>query len=565
MAGVAWKIRAVMLLQVAAAALAVWLANSVLGGDLKAWLMALGFLALVALLLGVVLEKSLVSRLNALSAVIAGMYADGDLTGRAVVQGKDEIASVADDFNRLIGSFSTIVGKVLFNSLEVVNASKQLLGDANRVAAGSNQQRDAALATAGAMSELTENMNQVSKSASETADISETSSALSTEGMKIVHSASAEMEQIAASVSESARVVCALGERSKAISGIVQTIREIADQTNLLALNAAIEAARAGDQGRGFAVVADEVRKLAERTSQATGEISQMIAAIQGETQSAIASIEAGSGQARNGAELAQQAAQSLERINSGARATMEKVDSIAAAVAQQSRTGQSIADHVRRIKDMADANNAVAAETLVAVDHVECLAENLREISNVFKLGPAGEQALSTHARMPALVRQAALSIAQLFDKALDAGRIKLDDLFDDRYQPIANTRPQKYKTRFDDFTDQHLSPLQESLLEQCKAAVYAISIDRNAYVPTHNRKFSQPLTGNEKIDFVNSRSKRLFDDPVGKRCGAHQQPFLLQTYRRDTGEVMHDISAPIYVKGRHWGGFRIGYKTEV
>ena len=565
MAGVAWKIRAVMLLQVAAAALAAWLANSVLGGDLKAWLMALGFLALVALLFGVVLEKSLVSRLQALSAVIAGMYADVDLTRRAVVQGKDEIAAVADDFNRLIGSFSTIVGKVLFNSVEVVNASKQLMGDANRVASGSNQQRDAALATAGAMGELTENMNQVSKSASETADISETSSALSTEGMRIVHSASAEMEQIAASVSESARVVCALGERSKAISGIVQTIREIADQTNLLALNAAIEAARAGDQGRGFAVVADEVRKLAERTSQATGEISQMISAIQGETQSAIASIEAGSGQARNGAELAQQAAQSLERINSGARATMEKVESIAAAVARQSHTGQSIADHVRRIQDMADTNNAVAAETLVAVGHVECLAENLREISNVFKLGPAGEQALSTHARMPALVRQAALSIAQLFDKAVDAGRIKVDDLFDDRYQPIANTRPQKYKTRFDDFTDQNLSPLQESLLEQCKAAVYAISIDRNAYVPTHNRKFSQPLTGNEKIDFVNSRSKRLFDDPVGKRCGAHEQAFLLQTYRRDTGEVMHDISAPIYVKGRHWGGFRIGYKTEI
>jgi methyl-accepting chemotaxis protein len=209
--------------------------------------------------------------------------------------------------------------------------------------------------------ELTENMNQVSKSASETAAFRKRRT-LSTEGMAIVRSASAEMEQIAASVTESARVVCALGERSKAISGIVQTIREIADQTNLLALNAAIEAARAGDQGRGFAVVADEVRKLAERTSQATGEISQMIAAIQGETQSAIASIEAGSGQARNGAELARQAAQSLERINSGARETMEKVDAIAAAVAQQSRTGQSIAEHVRRIREMAETNNAVTA-----------------------------------------------------------------------------------------------------------------------------------------------------------------------------------------------------------
>ncbi|MCB1964615.1 MAG: methyl-accepting chemotaxis protein, partial [Candidatus Accumulibacter sp.] len=310
---------------------------------------------------------------------------------------------------------------------------------------------------------------------------------------------------------------------------------------------------------------ADEVRKLAERTSQATGEISQMISAIQGETQSAIASIEAGSGQARNGAELAQQAAESLERINSGARATMEKVESIAAAVAQQSRTGQSIADHVRRIKDMADANNAVAAETLVAVDHVECLAENLREISNVFRLGAVGEQALATHAKMPAIVKQAALGIGQLFDKAVDSGKIKIDDLFDDRYQPIANTRPQKFRTRFDEFTDKNVSPLQESTLDQCKWAVYAICIDRNSYVPTHNRKFSQALTGDEKIDFVNNRSKRMFDDPVGKRCGAHEQPFLLQTYRRDTGEVMHDISAPIYVKGRHWGGFRIGYKTEV
>jgi methyl-accepting chemotaxis protein len=565
MNGVAWKIRAAMLLQVAAAALAGWLGHLVFGGGLYGWLGALALLLFLASLISLLIERNLLGRLAVLRMVLAKMYLDGDLTRRVPVAGRDEIAAVAIDFNRLMESFATIVGKVLFNSTEVGSASKRLLSEVSRVASGSRQQRDAALATAGAIAELTENMNQVSQNASETAGISETSNRLSAEGMAIVRSASAEMEQIAASVTQSAQVVCALGERSKAISGIVQTIREIADQTNLLALNAAIEAARAGDQGRGFAVVADEVRKLAERTSQATGEISQMIAAIQDETQSAITSIDAGSGQARKGAELARQASRSLECINQGARETMEKVEAIAHAVVQQSRTGQGIAEHVRSIREMAETNDAATAETLQAVDHVDCLAENLREIGSVFKLGSAGDQAVATHAKMPAIVQQAARLASEIFETALDAGRIRIEDLFDDRYQPIANTRPQKFKTRFDDFTDQAVVPLQEGLLTQHHWLIYAICCDRNSYVPTHNRKFSQALSGDEKVDFVNNRTKRIFDDPVGKRCGSHQQPFLLQTYRRDTGELMHDISAPIYVKGRHWGGFRIGYKTEV
>jgi len=565
MGSVAWKVRAAMLLQVVAAALAAWLAVNVFGGGAQGWGIAFGLLALIAVAQGALLEHSLVRRLNTLREAIGRMYMDGDLTRRAPVEGRDEIGATAAEFNKLIESFQTIIGKVFFNSVEVARASQQLIDEANHVASGSNQQRDAALATASAMTQLTENMNQVSHNATETASISEASSELSKEGMQIAHNASAEMERIATSVTQSAQVVYALGERSKAISGIVRTIREIADQTNLLALNAAIEAARAGEQGRGFAVVADEVRKLAERTSQATGEISQMIGAIQGETQSAIVSIEAGTGQAKNGAALAQQAASSLERINSGARDTMEKVDAIASAVAQQSRTGHDIADHVRRIMEMAETNSAAAEKALGEANQLEYLATNLKEIGNVFRLGPAGDKAVETHARMPEIVNRAAQGIGQILDKAVDSGRVKIEDLFDTKYQPIPNTKPQKFKTRFDDFTDQAVTPLQEQLVDQNKWLVYAICTDRRGYVPTHNRRFSQPLTGNEKVDFVNNRTKRVFDDPVGKRCGDHEQPFLLQTYRRDTGEIMHDISAPVYVKGRHWGGFRIGYKTEV
>ena len=535
------------------------------GTGTQGGLITLVVLVVVGGVLAFMIESGLVGRLNELRSVIERMYMDGDLTRRAPDSGSDEVAATAQAFNKLMASFSTIIGKVFFNSVEVARASALLIDEANTVATGSNQQRDAALATASAMNQLTGNMHEVSQNATATAQIAESASGLSAEGMDIVRDASAEMERIAASVTQSSEVVYALGERSKAISGIVQTIREIADQTNLLALNAAIEAARAGEQGRGFAVVADEVRKLAERTSQATGEIGSMISAIQGETDSAIASIEAGTGQAKNGAALAQQAADSLDRINRGARETMEKVDAIAAAIDEQSRAGADIADHVRNIMSMAEANSDATGKALREAAQLEYLATNLKEIGNVFKLGNAGEQAVQTHAKMPPIVQRAATEVGQILERAVDSGRIRLEDLFEQAYQPIPNTKPPKFKTKFDDLTDQVLTPVQEKLLDQNPWLVYAISCDRKGYVPTHNRKFSQPLTGDEKVDFVNNRTKRMFDDPVGKRCGDHEQPFLLQTYRRDTGEVMHDISAPVMVKGRHWGGFRIGYKTEV
>ena len=304
MNGLAWKIRIAFLAMAAIAG--GFIAYGAEGGADSKWL-AFAVLVAVALGLAILLERSLVTRLKALQAVIEQVYMDGDLTRRASETGSDEVTATAKSFNKLMASFATIIGKVFFNSVEVAKASVMLIDEANTVATGSNRQHDAAAAAASAMNELTEKMHHVSQNATDTAQIAESASGLSAEGMGIVQSASAEMEKIAASVTQSAEVVYALGERSKAISGIVQTIREIADQTNLLALNAAIEAARAGEQGRGFAVVADEVRKLAERTSQATKEISSMISAIQGETQSAIVSIEAGTGQAKNGASLAQQ------------------------------------------------------------------------------------------------------------------------------------------------------------------------------------------------------------------------------------------------------------------
>ncbi len=143
-------------------------------------------------------------------------------------------------------------------------------------------------------------------------------------------------------------------------------------------------------------------------------------------------------------------------------------------------------------------------------------------------------------------------------------AGELDEKALFSEQYQPISNTKPQKYHTSYDRYTDQHFPAIQEPILQRLPQVLYAGAVDRKGYFPTHNKKFSQPLTGDYEKDLLQNRSKRLFNDRTGSRCGSNTAAMLLQTYKRDTGEILHDLSVPIMVNGRHWGGFRIGFKRH-
>ncbi|WP_341678930.1 methyl-accepting chemotaxis protein [Niveibacterium sp. SC-1] len=525
------------------------------------WLIAVVTGVVAAVLVGglAVLRRRAVRRL---AGLVEQINRDGDL-GRGVAVSDPSLRAVGTAMDELLDVLQGMVAKTVTDAGQIESAAKRLGEDSSEALGRSRLQRDAAEQMGTAIEEMTGTIYDVAEHASQTTRIAQEARELSVRGKGVVAEVSREIEETAQQVEASATVVASLGERSQAIGGIVRVIHEIADQTNLLALNAAIEAARAGEQGRGFAVVADEVRKLAERTATATGEISKVIADIQQETARAIGAIEAGSSKARDGALKAREAADALDAIESGAHSTLEKVESIVSAIQGQSREAERLHGSVQRIVQIADQNLEGSQRTQQDSTRLEHLATNLAEINRVFKLGESGQRAAAVHARMPAVAREAAARVGATLDAAISGGRLAEGDIFDQNYKPIPDTQPQKFHTRFDGLTDELLPPVQEPLLEQYPELVYAGAVDRNGYFPTHNKRFTQPLTGDPAKDVVGNRTKRIFDDPVGKRCGAHELEFLVQTYRRDTGEVMHDISAPIYVRGQHWGGFRIGYRA--
>jgi HAMP domain-containing protein len=156
-----------------------------------------------------------------------------------------------------------------------------------------------------------------------------------------------------------------------------------------------------------------------------------------------------------------------------------------------------------------------------------------------------------------------AAKEIGRVIEEAIDNGVFSVKDAFDTQYVPIAGFDPPKYHTRYDFYLDKSILGIEDEFLKD-GSVVYAVAVDANGYLPTHNTRYQQPITGDQKKDLVGNRTKRIFNDPVGIAAAKNTQEAFLQVYHRDTGKTMWDIATPIYVKGKHWGGFRIGFSLE-
>lgn len=346
------------------------------------------------------------------------------------------------------------------------------------------------------------------------------------------------------------------------VAKVSRHVAGISRQTNLLSLNASIEAARAGQHGKGFMVVAGEVKELSNQAGQATAEIGETIEQLNKEL-----------GALRANAESATALAGDISEKTSGVEG---EIDAIPLTLGKVRVAQQDIVTASGTIDQSIVATQKDIDELIV---NVEQSAGSLAKANDaLLEVTDDAETLTALSAQLGVetydtpyidAVKTYAAQITEALNAAVKAGRATERDLFDDNYVQIEGTAPIQHMTRFTHLTDSILPSFQEPLLKFSDKVVFCASIDRNGYIPTHNLKFSHPQRfGDVEWNTANSRNRRIFDDRVGLAAGKSTRPFLLQAYRRDMGNgefrMMKDVSAPIYVNGRHWGGLRLAYLCD-
>jgi methyl-accepting chemotaxis protein len=480
---------------------------------------------------------------------------EGDLSKDLPLLTHDEIRTLASTCNRFLAKQREIISNVQALTVHIaVESARSLKNISDSSDSATHQARFAKEV----MDESNTAVGRIEEVSQQTQGISSTTA----QNLSMARDSYSELLEVTGNISEISRslgefgtLVSALNQRSSSIKSIVGLIQQISSQTNLLALNAAIEAARAGESGRGFAVVADEVRTLAQNVSRATDDISQNIDAMLLEVSSTHEQTTQISQSAQETQKVVERASGHFESMIVDFESTNGKLADIAGHIQQFANTNTGINQRVTRIYADSQSIDQRMQHSAAATRDLSGVAERVQTLLGKFVLG---------HGALDAAITRASQCRDSLQVRLAAAQREGLN-LFDQSYKLIPNTDPKQYLTSYTERFAQICQEECDTLTRGTPGGVVSFIVDNKGYCPVNNSWVSKKPTGDRATDLPVCRNKRMFSDPIGLRAASNTQRFLLQTYLRDTGEIMTEIDVPFFFEGRHWGNLRMGFDAGV
>lgn len=419
---------------------------------------------------------------------------------------------------------------------------------------------DAAEAMTRTIGVLGQSMQTARDSAAETRTILGQSAA---EVSSVVERTASTMQTLSDSATSFTTSLGAADQTLRNVQAASAAIELVARETKLLALNASVEAARAGDAGRGFAVIAVSVKELADQVQRFSAQNAEHLAALTKTMKGLLEASEQNVDAARRAitdAQAATAASDTLHLLVDSVGTLVDGIDAMAAPMQQSVSSFASVETGLKHLVETVDSARTMLKTAKSRSDSILGISEDCMRF-----VAQSGIETPDTP--IVDLVRQKALEIEDALETAVASGKISISQLFDENYRPVAGTDPQQFMTGFVALTDRLLPPIQEPVLNFDPRIVFCAAVDRNGFLPTHNLKYSAPQGDDPVWNATNCRNRRMFNDRTGLGAGRNTQPFLLQTYRRDMGggvfALMKDCSAPISVRGRHWGGLRIAFRV--